>query len=147
MTHSDGAGTAPGYVMANPDDGVTLTDAEENSLTVTTTGGDRIDVQSPRTLRLDPGTVRPFATALLGSADYTENHPSPPQFHGPEDSTADDDVSYVKDCDERLDDADWYGGYRGHHTDLIESHREGNHRDARRGPSPDRPICSPDGSR
>ena len=105
--HTDRARTAPCYVMANPDDGVTLTDAEGRTLTVTATGGERIDVRSPRTLRLDPGTVRAFATALLGFADYTENHPSPPQFHGREDSSADDDVSYVKDGDERLDDAEW----------------------------------------
>lgn len=145
--HTDRACTAPGYVMASPDDGVTLTNADGNTLTVTATGGDRIDVRAPRTLRLEPGTVRPFATAMLGSADYTENRPSPPQFHGPEDSTADDDVCCVKDCDEHLADANWYRGHCGHHADLIESHREGNHRIARRGPSPDCPICSPGGSR
>lgn len=71
MIHSH----APGYVMANPDDGVTVTHAEGHTLTVAATGGDRIDVRSSRALRLDPGTVPAFATALLGYADYTEHHP------------------------------------------------------------------------
>ena len=149
--HTDHARTAPGYVMANPDDGVTVTDAEGRTLTVTATGGDRMDVPSSRTLRLDPGTARAFAAALLGFADYTDNHPSPPQFPGPEDDSADDDagddVCAVEDCDERLDDGEGYGGYCGHHADLIESHREGSHLDVRRGPSPDCPTCTEDGSR
>lgn len=145
--HTDQARTVPGYVLANPDDGVTVTDAEGHTLTVIAVGGDRIDVRSTSTLRLDPGTIRAFATALLGFADYTATHPSGPQFPAPEDDGADEDVCAVEDCDRRLDDGEGYGGYCGDHADLIESHREATTSTYDASHNPDCPTCSREGCR
>ena len=70
--------TAPGFVMADPTTGVTVTDADRRSLTVTNEGGDRLAMSAATMLVLDPGTARAFATALLGFADYVESHLAQP---------------------------------------------------------------------